>query len=77
MTISASARKNKIPRKTLADHVHQRVVNFPEPGVPRMLKDEKEEAVVEYVQHMAKRNMPLRRHDIRSCILVTNINTYW
>ena len=52
MTINTSARKNKVSRKILADHVHQRVVNFPKPGVRRMLKDAEEDAIVDCVVHV-------------------------
>ena len=70
ISISAAARKHGIPRKTVADHVNHEVLDYPLPGRGRMLMDHEEAAVVEYMLYMSKRNMPLSRNDIRSCILV-------
>ena len=72
-TISQAARHYGVPRKTVADHVNYEVVDFKLPGRYRMLSDEEEEAIVQYVLFMARRNLPLTRHDIRASIIVRYI----
>ena len=70
ISVSASARKHAVPRKTVADHVNYEILDYPLPGRGRMLMEHEETAVVEYIMYMSKRNMPLSRSDIRACVLV-------
>ena len=59
-----------VPRTTLTDHITGKSERF-KPGIPAMLTEDEEIALVDYIKYMASINMPLRRNDIRSTILVS------
>ena len=68
--MNAASKKFGVPRKTIADHVHGKVADNKLPGIDRMLTEEEEAALVTYIEYMSSMNMPLRRCDIRSTVVV-------
>ena len=70
MSVRQAAIKFGVPRRTVGDHASGKIPHFHKSGLPPMLTDEEEEALVEYIQYMASRNMPLKRNDLRGTILV-------
>ena len=64
ISTNAASKKFGVPRKAIADHVHGRVDEKTLPGVNRMLSEQEENALVEYIECMSRRNMPLRRSDM-------------
>ena len=57
--MNGAAKKYGVPRKTISDHVHGKIEENKLPGVNQMLTEEEEVALVDYIQHMSARNMPL------------------
>ena len=74
LTITTAAKKYAVPRSTLADHVKGRVTDFKNPGIDRMLTNDEEQCLVEYISYMQRHFMPLRRDDIRGTVLVGKNN---
>ena len=71
ISISAAARQFGLPRKTLSDHVHGKIEEGRLPGIDRMLSNDEETALVDYIEYMSSHNMPLTRSDIRGTVIVS------
>jgi hypothetical protein len=73
LTITNAARDFGIPRKTLEGHVKGHVSSG-NSGGPRMLTDEEDSALVNYMTYMAKRGFPITRAMLR-CYVIAIIKT--
>ena len=70
MSVRQAALKFGVPRRTVGDHASGKIPHFNKSGAAAMLSEAEEEALVEYIEYMASRNMPLKRNDLRGTILV-------
>ena len=59
MNVSQAAKQYKVARKFLENRVKARVVHGTLPGPRRVLSDEEERALVEYVKYMVKGGFPM------------------
>lgn len=59
MTVSKAAREYHVPRKSLENRVKARVEHGTPPGPKRVLNDEEEHALVEYIKYMARGGFPM------------------
>ena len=60
-----------VPRRTVGDHASGKIPHFNNSGTASELTEEEEVALVDYITYMSQHNMPLRRGDIRSTIIVS------
>ena len=60
-----------VPRRTVGDHANGKIPHFNNSGISNELSEAEETALVDYVTYMSEHNMPLRRSDIRSTIIVS------
>ena len=70
ISVKQAALKFGVPRRTVGDHASGKIAHFNKSGVPPMLSERKEQALVEYIEYMASHNMPLKRNDLLGTILV-------
>ena len=75
ISISAAARKFRVPQKTLADHVYDKIEDGTLLGIERMLTTDEETALVDYIKYMGSHNMLLRHSDIRGTVIVNSLGT--
>ena len=61
MNVSQAAREYSAPRKSLENRIKAKVVHGTLPGPRRVLDDEEEGALVEYIKYMAKGGFPTTR----------------
>lgn len=76
MTILGASKHFYVPRKTISDHVNNRIEEGSNPGPNRELTDDEERALVEYISHQQSANFPLQRSDIRATIQVNMKNHF-
>ena len=61
MNIHQAAKHFSVPRKSLENRVKKRVVHSTNPGPAPVLNNEEEDALVEYVNYMARGGFPMTR----------------
>ena len=66
MTVSASSRVFKVPRKTLDDRIRGNVFHGKKPGRTTILTPEEEESLTQYLFYMAERGFPLTRTMVKA-----------
>ena len=66
MTVSASSRVFKVPRKTLDDRIRGNVSHGKKPGRTTILTPEEEESLTQYLLYMAERGFPLTRTMVKA-----------
>ena len=66
MTVSASSRVFKVPRKTLDDRIRGNVSHGKKPGRTTILAPEEEESLTQYLLYMAERGFPLTRTTVKA-----------
>lgn len=54
MNVSEASREYSVPRKSLENQIKKRVVHGTLPGPWRVLKDEEDQALVEYMKYTAR-----------------------
>ena len=70
MSLRKASMKFGVQRRTVRNHTSRKIAHFNKSKNPSMLSEDEEEAVVEYIQCMASRNIPLKRNDLHASILV-------
>ena len=66
MTVSASSRVFKVPRKTLDDRIRGNVSHGKKPGRTTILTPEEEESLTQYLLYMVERGFPLTRTMVKA-----------
>lgn len=61
MNVSEASREYSVPRKSLENRIKKRVVHGTLPGPRRVLNDEEDQALVEYMKYMARGGFPMTR----------------
>jgi len=61
MNVSEATREYSVPRKSLENRIKKRVVHGTLPGPRRVLNDEEDQALVEYMKFMARGGFPMTR----------------
>ena len=73
-SISEVARQFKVPRTTLRDHVTGKTKDFTM-GAKRMLCEDLETILVDYIRFLQRQNFPVRRSDVRLIVIVSKDKT--
>ena len=60
-----------VPRRTVGDHASRKIPHFNNSGTASELTEKEEVALLDYITYTSQHNMPLRRGDIRSTIIVS------
>ncbi|XP_052079009.1 uncharacterized protein LOC127717266 [Mytilus californianus] len=68
MSISKAAKEYGVPRTTISDHVNGKYDNHLN-GPSKMLTDEEETSLINYVKYMSERGFPLTRRMLKAFVL--------
>ncbi|XP_076092433.1 uncharacterized protein LOC143063887 isoform X2 [Mytilus galloprovincialis] len=68
LSISKAATEYGVPRTTISDHVNGKYDNHLN-GPPKMLTDEEETSLINYVKYMAERGFPLTRRMLKAFVI--------